>query len=215
MEGLNKIEPLIKEINICNKMNVLNKNVTGKTDHDFRYQKIYPAKTCDKCNLTIGYKTWSAHLKSIRHQKNDPDQTIIPCRLNTKYKGIPINQYRLKNFNFLKLMQNNIKKSIKNNKCYVKYCAFKYYENSNNIKYNLNEIPINGNIFIINQGDDCFGNGNSYISKLLHSPTWLELCQIANDLIITTGDYTHRYLEEIRIVQDLGKIIMCEFFMGS
>jgi len=53
---------------------------------------IYPAKTCDKCNLTIGYKSWSTYLKSYNHQKNDIDQTILPCRLNTKYKGITINQ---------------------------------------------------------------------------------------------------------------------------
>ena len=112
-------------------------------------------------------------------------------------------------------MQNNIKKSIQNNKCYVKCCSFEYYENSKNVKYNLNKIPIEGNIFIISKGDDDFGNGNPYISKLLHSPTWLELCQIANDQIITTGDYHHHYLDNIKIVQDLGNIKMCEFFMGS
>jgi len=197
MDGLNKIESLLKEIDTYNKMDVLNK-------------KMYPAKTCDKCNLTIGSKSWSAHLKTIRHQKNDINQTILPCRLNKKYKGIPINQYRLKNFNFLKLMQNDIKKSIKKNKCYVKFCALEYFENSENVRYNLNEIPIEGNIFIINQGD-----GNPYISKLLHSPTWLELCHIANDQIIATGDYDHYYLDNIKIVQDLRNIKMCEFSMRS
>ncbi|KAL4132863.1 hypothetical protein QTP88_009944 [Uroleucon formosanum] len=64
-------------------------------------------------------------------------------------------------------------------------------------------------------GDVDFGNGNPYISKLLHSPTWLELCQITNDQIITTGDYNHYYLDNIKIVQDLGNIKMCEFSMGS
>ncbi|KAF0712264.1 general transcription factor II-I repeat domain-containing protein 2-like [Aphis craccivora] len=64
--------------------------------------------------------------------------------------------------------------------------VFEYYENTETVKYNLHKIPIVGNIFIINQGNDQFGNGNPYISKLLNSPTWLELCKIANDLIITT-----------------------------
>ena len=85
-----------------------------------------------------------------------------------------------------------------------------------NVKYNLNKIPIDGNIFIISQGDVDFGNGNTYISKLLHSPASLELCKIANDLIIATGDYNHYYLDDIiKIVQDLGNIKMCEFSMGS
>ncbi|KAL4153214.1 hypothetical protein QTP88_001047 [Uroleucon formosanum] len=175
----------------------------------------YPPKTCDKCNLTVGCKNWAAHLKSIRHQKNDIDQTIVPFRFNKTYKGIPINQEKQKNYNYLKLMQNDIKKSIQKTKCYVKFCAFEYYENSESVKYTLNKIPIEGNIFIISQGDDYFGNGNPYVSKLLHSPTWLELCKIANEQIIATGDYTHHFLEDIKFIQDLGNIKMYEFYMGS
>ncbi|KAL4153311.1 hypothetical protein QTP88_001144 [Uroleucon formosanum] len=63
-----------------------------------------------------------------------------------------------------------------------------------------------GNIFIISQGDVDFGNGKPYVSKLLHSPTWLELCKIANEQIIATGDYTHHFLEDIKFIQDLGNI---------
>ncbi|KAL4152937.1 hypothetical protein QTP88_000770 [Uroleucon formosanum] len=77
---------------------------------------------------------------------------------------------------------------IQKNKCYVKFCAFEYYENSENVKYNLNKIPIEGNILIICQGDVDFGNGKPYVSKLLHSPTWLELCKIANEQIIATDN---------------------------
>jgi len=51
-----KIEPLVKGNVINNKMD---------------------NKTCDKCNLTVSYKNWSRHLKSIRHQNNDPNQTIF------------------------------------------------------------------------------------------------------------------------------------------
>ncbi|KAL4153200.1 hypothetical protein QTP88_001033 [Uroleucon formosanum] len=36
--------------------------------------------------LTVSYKNWSRHLKSIRHQNNDPDQTIKP-KFNKTYKG--------------------------------------------------------------------------------------------------------------------------------
>ncbi|KAL4088527.1 hypothetical protein QTP88_023621 [Uroleucon formosanum] len=173
MDELNKIESLVKE-NINN--NKMNKKC------------IYPPKTCDKCNLTVDCKNWAAHLKSIRHQKNDIDQTIVPFRFNKTYKSIPTNQEKQKNYNYLKLMQNDIKKSIQKNKCYVKFCAFEYYENSENVKYNLNKIPIEGNILIISQGDVYFGNGKPYVSKLLHSPTWLELCKIANEQIIATDN---------------------------
>ncbi|KAE9542999.1 hypothetical protein AGLY_002910, partial [Aphis glycines] len=112
-------------------------------------------------------------------------------------------------------MKNDIKKYVKKNSkkdnLYVIFCAFEYYENTETVKYILHKIPIDGNIFIIDQGNDQFGNGNPYISKLLNSPTWLELCKIANDLIITTGDYTHHYLDDIKIVEDLGNIKMCKF----
>ncbi|KAE9543657.1 hypothetical protein AGLY_002053, partial [Aphis glycines] len=178
-------------------------------------KKTYANKTCDKCNLTIDYTNWSAHLKSGRHGKNDIDQTIVPFRFNRTYKGIPINQEKEKKYNYIKLMKNDIKKYVKKkskkDNLYVNFCAFEYSENTKTVKYNLHKIPIVGNIFIIDQGNDQFGNGNPYISKLLKSPTWLELCKIANDLIITTGDYTHHYLDDIKIVEDLGIIKMCEF----
>ncbi|KAE9524407.1 hypothetical protein AGLY_015128, partial [Aphis glycines] len=201
IEGsLNKIETLVKENDNINKMD---------------NKKTYPTKTCDKCNLTIGCTNWSAHLKSVRHGKNYIDQTIVPFRFNRTFKGIPINQEKQKIYNYLKLIKNDIKKYVKknskNDNLYVNFCSFEYYENTETVKYILHKIPIDGNIFIIDQGNDQFGNGNPYISKLLNSPTWLELCKIANDLIITTGDYTHHYLDDIKIVEDLGNIKMCKF----
>lgn len=160
-------------------------------------------------NLTISCKNWAAHLKSHRHQKNDIDQTIVPYRFNKTYKGIPINQEK-KLYSYLNLMKNDIEKYIKKDKCYVNFCSLEYYENTEIVKYNLHKIPINGNIFVIDNGDK-----SPYISKVLYSPTWLELCKIANDQIITTGDYKHHYLEDIVVVQDLGNILMCKFIMGS
>jgi len=198
MDGLNKIVPIVKEIDNNNKMNI---------------------KTCDKCNLTVDSKNWATHLKSIRHQKNDIDQTIVPFRYNKTYKGIPINQKKQNKYNYLKLMKNDINRCIKKyrkkDKRYVEFCAIEYHENTEIVKYNLHQIPINGNIIIIDQGDDMFGNGKPYVSNLLHSPTWLELCKIANDQIITTDDYHHRYLEDIKVLEVLENIKICKFFMGS
>jgi len=52
-------------------------------------------KTCDKCNLTVTYKNWLRHLKSIRHQNNDIYQAIKPTFRKT-FKGIPTEQIRTK-----------------------------------------------------------------------------------------------------------------------
>ncbi|KAL4085219.1 hypothetical protein QTP88_027078 [Uroleucon formosanum] len=65
------------------------------------------------------------------------------------------------------------------------------------MKYNLNKIPIKENILIMDHGHNIFGNGKPYASKILESLTWLEICKIANDLIITTASrqryHTSRY----------------------
>ncbi|KAE9542939.1 hypothetical protein AGLY_002850 [Aphis glycines] len=52
-----------------------NEEIEGNNDNINKMdnKKTYPTKTCDKCNLTIGCTNWSAHLKSIRHGKNDID----------------------------------------------------------------------------------------------------------------------------------------------
>ncbi|KAL4083632.1 hypothetical protein QTP88_028948 [Uroleucon formosanum] len=81
------------------------------------------------------------------------------------------------------------------------------------MKYNLNKIPIEGNILIIDHGH-ISGNGKPYASKILESPTWLEICKIANDLIITTGTYFFKYLNDICVVQDLENIKICCLGMG-
>ncbi|KAL4083444.1 hypothetical protein QTP88_028760 [Uroleucon formosanum] len=65
-----------------------------------------------------------------------------------------------------------------------------------------------GNILIIDHGH-ISGNGKPYASKILESPTWLEICKIANDLIITTGTYFFKYLNDICVVQDLENIKIC------
>jgi len=117
-------------------------------------------------------------------------------------------------------MQNEIKKSILNNTIFVNFCKYEYYNTNNNknikiMKYNLNKIPIEGNILIIDHGHNISGNGKPYASKILESPTWLDICKIANDLIIATGTYSFKYLHDICVVQDLGNIKICRLGMGG
>ncbi|KAE9530112.1 hypothetical protein AGLY_011574 [Aphis glycines] len=96
---------------------------------------------------------------------------------------------QIKHFNKLQEneIQNEIRNSILNNKTYVEFCNYEYYENNGLIKYNLHTIPIRGNIVIVDHGLNISGNGKPYASKILESPTWFEICKIANDLIITTA----------------------------
>ena len=35
---------------------------------------------CEKCNVKITPTNWSGHVRSLKHLKNDPDQTIPPKR---------------------------------------------------------------------------------------------------------------------------------------
>ena len=111
-------------------------------------------------------------------------------------------------------MQNEVENYILNKKikkCYVKFCAFEYYKNNENIiKYNLNEIPIKGKILII---ENHFDPTYVYVSKCLRSPTWLELCKIANDQIIANSTNSFEYLYNISVMKTLGDIKICSFGM--
>ncbi|KAL4141986.1 hypothetical protein QTP88_004519 [Uroleucon formosanum] len=144
-------------------------------------------------------KKWIKILKSLIYEYNFKDIHrsigMRPCEVNKSNEDVV----------FHKLFSTKNKTKLK----------IKFSVGDKNVKYNLNKIPIEGNILIISQGDVDFGNGKPYVSKLLHSPTWLELCKIANEQIIATGDYNHYYLDSIKFIQDLGNIKMCEFFMGS
>lgn len=123
----------------------------------------------------------------------------------------------IKHFN--KLQENEMQKEIRNyilnDKIHVNFCNYEYYENSKIMKYNLHQIPIKGNIIIVDQGHNISGNGKPYASKILESPTWLEICKIANDLIITTGTFFYKHLHDICVVQDLGNIKICCLSMGG
>jgi len=96
---------------------------------------------------------------------------------------------------------------------------------------NLDEVPIEGRVVIFEPGDQFWGGDETrdYKSPILHSPTWLELCVIANEMMHVTGDMNHCFVESISPMNtsllerlasiDLdggeGEIQVCQFFMGS
>ncbi|KAL4154292.1 hypothetical protein QTP88_002114 [Uroleucon formosanum] len=129
-------------------------------------------------------KKWIKILKSLIYEYNFKDIHrsigMRPCEVNKSNEDVV----------FHKLFSTKNKTKLK----------IKFSVGDRNVKYNLNKIPIEGNILIISQGDVDFGNGKPYVSKLLHSPTWLELCKIANEQIIATVSYKNwsRHLKSIR-----------------
>ncbi len=85
---------------------------------------------------------------------------------------------------------------------------------------NLDEIPVPGKVMMVEQGDNFFGDGKGYRSKVLDSPTWLDLCVAANDMIIATDDKHHIFLEAVvatpkTLFQDNDEVKILRFSMGS
>lgn len=117
-------------------------------------------------------------------------------------------------------MQERICKAIKENgqDCYVFYSA---YKSVNDIPQdNLDEIAISGKVKFVEQGDSFFGSGKPYSSKILENPTWLDVCVVANEMILATGDKHHIYLEgvlatEKTLFQDNDTVKIVRFSMGS
>lgn len=118
-------------------------------------------------------------------------------------------------------IQKKVCEAIKKNDqdCYVFYAAYKDDKDGCPID-NLNEIAISGKVKFVEQGDTFYGSGESYRSKVLENPTWLDVCVVANEMILTTGDKHHIYLENVVLTEKMlflenDKIKIARFSMGS
>lgn len=101
-------------------------------------------------------------------------------------------------------------------RCIVDYSAYRDDENDIPID-NLDEISIVGKVRFRMPSDAFYGGGRSrdWESPVLESPTWLDLCVQANDMIRVTRDRHHCFLEGFDVTgQEDGVQIAC-FSMGS
>jgi hypothetical protein len=82
---------------------------------------------------------------------------------------------------------------------------------------NLDEIPVPGKIRVRAERSEYFGGKRSrdYLSPVLESPTWLDLCGIADEVINTTNDMSHVYFEGLQVLGDEDGVQIVELFMGS
>lgn len=105
-------------------------------------------------------------------------------------------------------IRKRVREAIKGD-CAVVYDAFPFDEAGRPID-NLDGIACEGACQFV---DD--SGGTVYKSEIHHSPTWLDVAVLANDLIRTTGDKRHVFLERIQRVARRGKTSILEFDMGS
>ena len=79
----------------------------------------------------------------------------------------------------------------------------------------LDEVAVKGKVSFYCNGDFDWGDeeedGENYVGPVLTDPTWMDVARCADQMIKTTGDYHHSFLEGISKVKD-GK---ATFLMGS
>lgn len=84
---------------------------------------------------------------------------------------------------------------------------------------NLDQVAIPGKAILIAEADDFFGGDEShtYESEVVENITWLELCVLCNDMIHTTRDQHHIFLEGVYKTKKkpVDGVPVYEFAMGS
>jgi hypothetical protein len=112
-------------------------------------------------------------------------------------------------------IQNRIKVRV-GRKCAVVFSAYKLDADKVPID-NLDDVPVTGKLIIRGKRDRIHGGHKSqdYESPIMHGPTWLDLCLIANDQMVVTRDRDHRYLEHVEVVGNMGDIQIATLCLGS
>lgn len=88
-----------------------------------------------------------------------------------------------------------------------------YKEDENGAIDNLDEVPIEGKVIFIREKSSFVEI--PFLSSIYTSPTWLEICDCANDSIILTGDNHHVFLEDVSVDHEENGIKIAKLIMGS
>ena len=83
------------------------------------------------------------------------------------------------------------------------------------LRDNLDEVPIKGKIKFISKYAWVQDGHENYESEVVESPTWLEICRFTEEMIKTTGDKHHIFLESVYVDRMEGDIQVVELSMGS
>jgi len=128
---------------------------------------------------------------------------------------IPEEEFKIKYQEASDPMHKKVQKAVEENgqDFWVYYSAYESDPDGIPID-NLDTIPVLGKVMMVEQGDEF------YRSKILESPTWLDLCVAANDMIIATEDKHHIYLEGVMatpktLFLENNEVKILRFIMGS
>lgn len=83
---------------------------------------------------------------------------------------------------------------------------------------NMNDIAFEGKGVLEEKYDEFWSDkGRDYRSPVVENPTWLEVALLADEMIRTTGDYHHSFLEGIRFFEEktVDGVSIYRFVMGS
>lgn len=109
------------------------------------------------------------------------------------YSNHKIKMYKLLDKYLVDRLKQKTKKKI-----LVKYSN--YDTDKNNIPINnLDNIAVKGNVKFYQKKNKLYGeNSKDFESKIIKNPTWFDIILLANDMIHTTKDNHHIYLEGIK-----------------
>lgn len=123
-------------------------------------------------------------------------------------------------------------KAAGHKRCYVSYSAYDSDDSDVPID-NLDNVAIEGKVVFASKRNEFYGGEKSknYQSEVIENPTWLQVCVYANEMIKTTRDLHHVFLEGVDIsdpyvfesrtrTEELEKlldngVLIYEFIMGS
>jgi hypothetical protein len=80
---------------------------------------------------------------------------------------------------------------------------------------NLDEVAAKGKVIFVCKYDGFWGEGKDYRSEVLKNPTWMQVALCANEMIKTTGDQHHVFLEGIQKIKEEDGVSIYKFLMGS
>ena len=86
-------------------------------------------------------------------------------------------------------------------RCRVEYSNYDYDGGDlDTVRDNLDQVAVEGKVIFWAAADDFFGGPKSrdYVSEVVESPTWLQVCVLANAMIASTRDTHHCYLEGVQ-----------------
>jgi hypothetical protein len=98
----------------------------------------------------------------------------------------------------------------------VRYSAYKSDEDGVPVD-NLHDVAVEGCVVLVANRNLYFGGRQSkdYESKVLESPTWLQVAVRANEMIGVTRDRSHCFLEGLEKMFMADGVTHYKFLMGS